>query len=73
VELGRSYGVEVRGIARSRRAAQDVIRRELDFGGFNLLVIGVSPRPDEQLFFGEVAAALLDGARCSIVFLATES
>ena len=73
VELGRSYGVEVRGIARSRRAAQDVIRREIDFGGFNLLVIGVSPRPDEQLFFGEVAAALLDGARCSIVFLATES
>jgi len=73
VELGRSYGVDVRGIARGRRAAQDVIRREIDVGGFNLLVIGVSPRPDEQLFFGEVAAALLDGARCSIVFLSTES
>jgi Kef-type K+ transport system membrane component KefB/nucleotide-binding universal stress UspA family protein len=73
VELGRSYGVDVRGIARSRRAAQDVIRREIEYGGFNLLVIGVSPRPDEQLFFGEVAAALLDTARCSIVFLSTES
>jgi hypothetical protein len=35
-------------------------------------VLGVSPRPGEELFFGPVAAALLERAACSILFLSGE-
>ena len=57
---------------RERRTAEAAIKEEIDRGGFNLLAIGVSPRPGEQLFFGDVAAALLEQARCSVVFFSSE-
>jgi hypothetical protein len=34
--------------------------------------MGVSPRPGDQLFFGDVPADLLARAECSVVFLASE-
>jgi len=34
--------------------------------------MGVSPRPGEQLFFGEVPADLLERSPCSLVFVASE-
>jgi hypothetical protein len=46
--------------------------RELDLGNYNLLVLGVSPRPGEELSFGQVAAELLDRAECSVLFVASE-
>jgi Kef-type K+ transport system membrane component KefB/nucleotide-binding universal stress UspA family protein len=72
VELGRAYGVEVKGTIRSRRAAENAIMREIRGGHYDLLVMGVSPRPGEQLFFGEVPADLLERAPCSLVFVASE-
>jgi nucleotide-binding universal stress UspA family protein len=35
-------------------------------------VMGVSPRPGDQLFFGEVPADLLARSPCSLVFVASE-
>ena len=72
VELGRAYGVEVKGTIRSRRTAENAIMREIRGGHYDLLVMGVSPRPGEQLFFGEVPADLLERAPCSLVFVASE-
>jgi Kef-type K+ transport system membrane component KefB/nucleotide-binding universal stress UspA family protein len=72
VRLGDHYGVEVRGAVRSVRTPQEAILRQLEVGGHNLLVMGVSPRPGEQLFFGEVPAELLERAECSVLFLASE-
>ena len=72
VELGRAYGVEVKGTIRSRRAAENAIMREIRGGDYDLLVMGVSPRPGDQLFFGEVPADLLERAPCSLVFVASE-
>ena len=72
VELGRAYGVEVKGTIRGRRAAENAIMREIRGGNYDLLVMGVSPRPGEQLFFGEVPADLLERAPCSLVFVASE-
>src|SRR5262249_47571058 len=37
----------------------------------DLIVIGVSRRPGYRLFFGETAAAVLERADCSVVFVAT--
>jgi nucleotide-binding universal stress UspA family protein len=72
VQLGSAYGVEVKAAVRKRGDAENVILRELKRGQFNLLVMGVSPRPAEQLSFGEVAAELLKRAECSLVFLASD-
>jgi nucleotide-binding universal stress UspA family protein len=72
VDLGRAYGVEVKGTVRSRRTTENAIIREIRGGHYDLLVMGVSPRPGEQLFFGEVPADLLERAPCSLVFVASE-
>jgi Kef-type K+ transport system membrane component KefB/nucleotide-binding universal stress UspA family protein len=72
VRLGDHYGVEVRGAVRSVRTPQEAILRQLEVGDHNLLVMGVSPRPGDQLFFGEVPAELLERAECSVLFLASE-
>lgn len=72
VELGKAYGVEVKGTLRSRRAAENAIIREARDGEYDLVVMGVSPRPGEQLFFGEVPADLLARAPCSLLFVASE-
>ena len=72
VDLGKAYGVEVRGSIRSRRTTENAIMREIRGGHYDLLVMGVSPRPGEQLFFGEVPAELLERAPCSLVFVASE-
>jgi Kef-type K+ transport system membrane component KefB/nucleotide-binding universal stress UspA family protein len=72
VELGRAYGVEVKGTVRRRRTAENAIMSEIRGGGYDLLVMGVSPRPGQQLFFGEVPADLLERAPCSLLFIASE-
>ena len=72
VELGRAYGVAVKGTVRSRRTAENAIIREARNGRYDLLVMGVSPRPGEQLFFGDVPADLLERAPCSLLFVASE-
>ena len=57
---------------RSVRTPQEAILRQLKVGGHNLLVMGVSPRPGEELFFGEVPAELLERAECSVLYVASE-
>jgi nucleotide-binding universal stress UspA family protein len=73
VRLGEVHRVQVTGAVRTRSTADESVLRELQRGGYSLLVMGVTPLPAEQLFFGEVASALLERASCSIVFLASES
>jgi K+:H+ antiporter len=70
--MGKAYGVEVKGTLRSRRPAENAIIREARGGNYDLVVMGVSPRPGEQLFFGDVPADLLERAPCSLLFVASE-
>jgi Kef-type K+ transport system membrane component KefB/nucleotide-binding universal stress UspA family protein len=72
VRLGDHYGIEVKGAVRSIGTPQDAILHHLHQGSHNLLVMGVSPRPGDQLFFGEVPAELLERAECSVLFIAGE-
>jgi nucleotide-binding universal stress UspA family protein len=72
VRLGDQYGIQVKGAIRWARSPADAIQRQLALGHHNLLVVGVSPRPGEALFFGQVAAELLDKAQCSVLMVASE-
>lgn len=72
VRLGDQYGIQVKGAVRGARSPANAIQRQLALGHHNLLVVGVSPRPGEALFFGQVAAELLDKAPCSLLMVASE-
>jgi nucleotide-binding universal stress UspA family protein len=56
----------------SAGTSQDAILHQIKSGGHNLVVMGVSIRPGEQLDFGQTAAALLDKAECSLLFVVSE-
>jgi Kef-type K+ transport system membrane component KefB/nucleotide-binding universal stress UspA family protein len=72
VKLGDPYGVAVRPAVQSAGTSQDAILRQIKSGGHNLIVLGVSIRPGEQLDLGQTAAALLDKAECSLMFVVSE-
>jgi Kef-type K+ transport system membrane component KefB/nucleotide-binding universal stress UspA family protein len=71
VELGDRSGVPVRTAVRRAIASEDAILRRLHNGPYNLLVMGVSPRPGGGLSFGNVAAAILSRAERSLVFVSS--
>lgn len=61
VDLAERYGVPITTAMRTRGAASDVIVREAARGAA-MVVLGVSQRSGEELFFGETATAVI--ARC---------
>jgi nucleotide-binding universal stress UspA family protein len=52
-------------------AADEAILKEAKRRKNNLIVMGVGRRPGEKLFFGDTASALMKGAECSLLFLAS--
>jgi nucleotide-binding universal stress UspA family protein len=71
-EIGEHYGIEVRGAIRQSGSVRNAVLRELARAPHNLLVMGVSPRPGEQLFLGELAAEMLARAGTSLLFVCAE-
>jgi Kef-type K+ transport system membrane component KefB/nucleotide-binding universal stress UspA family protein len=73
VELGEHYGLNVAGEIRSGGDPKDTILAAVRSGKHDLLVMGVSPRPGEELFFGEVTAGVLADAPCSLLLISAEA
>ena len=71
VELGRHYGIAVRGRVKYTPDAARAILGELDAGRYDLLVMGVTTRSGDSLFFGPVPSAVLAGMRESLLLVAT--
>jgi Kef-type K+ transport system membrane component KefB/nucleotide-binding universal stress UspA family protein len=71
VGLAEWYGVPLRTAMRVDLAAEDAILRQARLGGHNLIVMGVTRRPGEVLFFGNVATAILESSERSILFVAS--
>jgi predicted PurR-regulated permease PerM/nucleotide-binding universal stress UspA family protein len=69
VQLGETYGVEVRNQVHHDGAASSEILRQMRTGNHDLLVMGVSPSRGEGLFFGDVPAELLSRCDGSILFV----
>ncbi|MBV8782743.1 MAG: cation:proton antiporter [Gammaproteobacteria bacterium] len=70
-DIGEHYGMRIERRIRNEPAPQ-AIGREAQEGGYELLVMGVSPRPGGELFFGDVAAQTLAQASCSLVLVSSE-
>jgi Kef-type K+ transport system membrane component KefB/nucleotide-binding universal stress UspA family protein len=71
VEMAEHYNVTARTAVRSDLAPRDAILGEAEKGAHDLIVMGVSRRPGDKLFFGDTAAAVLENSPASIVFLAS--
>ena len=72
IEMGEHYGIEVRARIRPSGSVRSAVLRELTRGPYNLLVMGVSPRPGAQLFLGEIAAEMLARVGTSLLFVCPE-
>jgi Kef-type K+ transport system membrane component KefB/nucleotide-binding universal stress UspA family protein len=70
-QLGDRAGVTVRTTVRRAVAPEEAILRRLHNGPYNLILMGVSPRPGGTLVFGHVAAAVLARSERSILFVST--
>jgi nucleotide-binding universal stress UspA family protein len=68
--LGDRYDVDVRSTTLMNLAPADAIVREAR-RGYDLVVLGVSRRPGETLFFGDTAAAVLERSDTSNLFVAS--
>lgn len=71
VELADRYGVQVRTSMRTRGDPEDVICREAARGGA-LVVMGVTQRPGDTLFFGDTATAVMTKCKTPIVLVVSE-
>jgi len=68
--LAERYDVPLRSTTRADMAPDEAILREAG-RGYDLVVLGVSRRPGDMLFFGSTAAAVLERSPRSILFVAS--
>jgi nucleotide-binding universal stress UspA family protein len=68
--LGDRYGVDVRSTTRADLAPAEAIVREAK-RGYDLVVLGVSRRAGDTLFFGDTAATVLERSNTSNLFVAS--
>jgi Kef-type K+ transport system membrane component KefB/nucleotide-binding universal stress UspA family protein len=68
--LADRFGVDVRRSIRADMEPGEAIAREAK-RGFDLIVLGANRRPGDTLFFGNTAAAVLDRAETSKLFVAS--
>jgi Kef-type K+ transport system membrane component KefB/nucleotide-binding universal stress UspA family protein len=71
VAIADGYNMSIRTAVVAERAADEAILGELARRKHNLVVMGVSRRPGEKLFFGDTAAALLEKSQRSLLFVAS--
>ena len=70
-ELADRYDASVHTALRVDAAVEEAILREAERGRYDLVVLGVTRRPGDTLFFGNMAAALLERCDTAILFVAS--
>jgi nucleotide-binding universal stress UspA family protein len=69
--LAERIGVGLAISATAQSVADKAIIRRIKHGQHNLVVLGVSLRPGETLYFGSTATTVLRDAECSVMLVAT--
>ena len=68
--LAERYGVTIRNTTVSNASPDEAILREAK-RGYSLIVLGVSRRPGDILYFGNTASSILDHSNTSNLFVAS--
>jgi Kef-type K+ transport system membrane component KefB/nucleotide-binding universal stress UspA family protein len=71
VGLADRYGRSIRTALRLDVSPEDAILRQARLGGYNLIVMGVGRPAGDTLFFGKIAAAVLENSNHSLLFVAS--
>jgi Kef-type K+ transport system membrane component KefB/nucleotide-binding universal stress UspA family protein len=71
VEMAGRYDVEMDTVIKIDVAPEDAILRQAAAGRHTLIVMGVNRRPGDTLFFGDVAAAVLEKSARSVLFISS--
>jgi nucleotide-binding universal stress UspA family protein len=69
MEFAERHDTAIKTTIRADVAPAQAILAEAKRGGHNLIIMGVSRRPGDELFFGDTAAAVLDRSPVSVLFL----
>jgi Kef-type K+ transport system membrane component KefB/nucleotide-binding universal stress UspA family protein len=67
--LAKSYDVPIHTAVLADIAPDEAILQEAERRNYNVIVMGVSRRPGDTLFFGDTAASVMEHAKRSIVFV----
>jgi Kef-type K+ transport system membrane component KefB/nucleotide-binding universal stress UspA family protein len=70
-ELAEKYKQEIETAIRADIAPDRAVVAEAKKNGHNLIVMGVSRRPGDRLYFGETAAGIIKDAPISVMFVAS--
>ncbi len=68
--LAERYEVKLRTMMRAKTAPDEAILREAK-RGYDFIVLGVSRRPGDRLYFGNTGTAILDRSKTSNLFVAS--
>jgi nucleotide-binding universal stress UspA family protein len=71
VELADRYDTPIRTALRLDIAPEDAILRQARLGRYDLVVMGVGRPAGETLYFGKIAAAVLENSQNSILFVSS--
>jgi Kef-type K+ transport system membrane component KefB/nucleotide-binding universal stress UspA family protein len=71
VELANRYDMPIRTALRLNIAPEDAILRQARLGHYDLVVMGVGRPAGETLYFGKIAAAVLENSQHSILFVSS--
>jgi len=71
VELANRYETPIRTALRLDIAPEDAILRQARLGRYDLVVMGVGRPAGETLYFGKIAAAVLENSQHSILFVSS--
>lgn len=71
VEMADRYEARAKVTVQVDAAPDQAILAELKGGDYDLVIMGVSRRPGDRLFFGDTAAAVFEHAAVSVIFVAS--
>jgi Kef-type K+ transport system membrane component KefB/nucleotide-binding universal stress UspA family protein len=71
VELADRYDTPIRTALRLDTAPEDAILRQARLGSYDLVVMGVGRPAGDTLYFGKIAAAVLENSQHSILFVSS--
>jgi nucleotide-binding universal stress UspA family protein len=71
VEMADRYDARAKTTVQAEAAPDKAILAELRRAEYDLIIMGVSRRPGDKLFFGDTAAAVLENATVSLVLVAS--
>jgi nucleotide-binding universal stress UspA family protein len=71
VQLAEQYDQQVATRVRADQSPDEAVLTEAKRDGHNLIIMGVSRRPGDSLFFGETAAGIFEKSPISVVLVSS--